>query len=516
MHKRQHFDNPLPTAAYIRRSKEAEESIENQLNMVKNVIDLDPELSYVDAYIDNGYSGRDFERPAWDKLIKDCKKGLIKCIVVRDLSRIGRNYVETGTYLEDTFPSMGVRVQSILENYDSEKDEAIKIAPVNIVNQYFAEATSEQVSMQLYRSMKNGEPAGNVHYGYKKIDKTLVPDREEAEVVKKIFGLALRGLRVSEIVAILEEEQIQTPSGEPGNYKWSERTVRRMLQDDVYLGKYDRHTKERDRRKVTEVPQEEWMHFENHHEALVTEEDFNTVQQNLAKHARKKRTGSNTEPDELKGLLICASCGKQASFLRANPETGVATAKYYCRNHTGAKASGDIFEKRPEIQVDELKTKLISECNAYIKRLLELEPRMTLAKETHPNLAYAYRDRLQELSRQREERSNRILQYYEDYLKHKITREEFMQKQAEVKAQNPYSDEERQKAFIDLSLYSHAVRELEAYIPKYVPAPMAQFDPDVVRSLVDEMRLNPDGSVDIVFRNIEYVEMVEKLLEGIT
>lgn len=91
-----------------------------------------------------------------------------------------------------------------------------------------------------------------------------------------------------------------------------------------------------------------------------------------------------------------------------------------------------------------------------------------------------------------------------------------MQKQAEVKARYPYSDEERQKAFIDLSLYSHAVRELEAYIPKYVPAPMAQFDPDTVRRLVDEIRLNPDGSVDIVFRNIEYVEMVEKLLEGIT
>lgn len=102
-----------------------------------------------------------------------------------------------------------------------------------------------------------------------------------------------------------------------------------------------------------------------------------------------------------------------------NPETGVATARHYCGNHAGAKASGDILERRPEIPVDELKAKLVSECNAYVERLLELEPRMTLAKETHPNLACAHRDRLQELSRHREERSNRILQYCEECLKRK-------------------------------------------------------------------------------------------------
>lgn len=172
-------------------------------------------------------------------------------------------------------------------------------------------------SIRPCRSMRKGEPAGDVRCRHEKIEKALVPDPEEAEVLKKIFGLALRGLRVSEIVAILEEEQIQTPSGEPGDYKWSGRTVRRMIQDDVHLGKYDMHTKERDRRKATEAPQEEWTHFENHHEALVTEEGFDAVQQNLAKHARKERTGSNTEPGELEGLLICASCGKQASSLRA-------------------------------------------------------------------------------------------------------------------------------------------------------------------------------------------------------
>lgn len=278
---------------------QSSDSLENQIALLKRFIqNQKEEFELVRLYVDNGTTGTDFDRKEWNHLIEDIKSGEINCIMIKDFSRIGRNYIEVGTYLEEIFPSLGVRVVAVNENFDSKKqsfeNSMLIHALTNIVNEYYARDISVKITQSKRTMQKNGEYAGGIcPYGYKKSEqdrKKLVKDKESADIVKKIFAWRIQGWKLQSIADALNILAIPSP----GQYRylngnlsfkrscntiWKTKHIAGILENPVYLGhmvqgktrsSYFEHG---GKRKY--LPKEEWIIAENTHEPLITREQFN-------------------------------------------------------------------------------------------------------------------------------------------------------------------------------------------------------------------------------------------------
>ena len=311
------------TALYIRLSKEDggknnSNSILNQKAVLMNFISEKEEFNLYSVYIDNGYSGTNFERPAFQKMIADMKLGRINCIIVKDLSRLGRSYLESGNYLEKVFPFYHVRFIAVNDGVDSLQtgttEEDIMIPLKNIINDIYAKDISRKISSSIESGIRAGHYAGGVApYGYKKVvterhsmderysmdgrhsmdeRRFLEVDEEAAAVVKKIFEMRAKGDSYQQIVRRLNEKGSLSPSAyryEKGiirNEKrkeipWKRHSIENMLRDEVYLGNMVRgktksaHYKGQKRHRIG---REDWIIIKGTHEAIISEELFWKVQ----------------------------------------------------------------------------------------------------------------------------------------------------------------------------------------------------------------------------------------------
>ena len=216
--------NSYLTAQYLRLSqedgdKEESNSIRNQRDLISDFAAQHNDIRIVDEYVDDGYSGANFERPAFQKMIEDIKKQKINCIIVKDLSRLGRNYIETGKYLEKIFPRLGVRFVSITDNYDSANEpgdlDQIIVPFKNLINDAYCRDISLKVRSQFEVKRKNGKYVGSfAMYGYCKdpVDKNhLIVDEYAAEIVQLIFNMKLDGYSPQHIADKLNEMHVLTP-----------------------------------------------------------------------------------------------------------------------------------------------------------------------------------------------------------------------------------------------------------------------------------------------------------------
>ena len=253
-------------ALYIRLSKEDsgknnQNTVENQKALLEDFVKDKPDMKVVDIYIDNGFSGTNFERPAFQKMMEDAKRGKINCIIVKDLSRFGRSYLEAGNYLEKIFPFLNIRFISVTDHFDtfavnSSEDgrgvaNGIEIPLKNIINEVYAKDISRKVGSAIEIQKREGRYGGGVApYGYKKsntVKGKYEVDEEAAEVVRYIFRLRSEGYGYCSIVKILNEKGIKSPSAyryekgivrnEKGsNVLWKIYAIEDMLRDEVYLG----------------------------------------------------------------------------------------------------------------------------------------------------------------------------------------------------------------------------------------------------------------------------------------
>ena len=234
------------------------DSIVNQRAMIRDYVRTRKEFCVVDEYVDDGYSGSNFERPDFKRLYEDLQSGAVNCVIVKDLSRFGRNYIEVGRYLERLFPLMGVRLIAINDNYDSADEhrnsDAIIVPIKNLMNDAYCRDMSVKIKTQLEAKRKRGEYVGNfVVYGYRKDVKNrnrLVVDKEAAEIVKQIFTWKLEGMSDQGIadklngigVASPLEYKLQNGSHISENFKrnetaaWSSKAVFRILHNEIYTG----------------------------------------------------------------------------------------------------------------------------------------------------------------------------------------------------------------------------------------------------------------------------------------
>ena len=352
---------------YVRLSvedsgKPGTDTIEEQKSLIVGYIEEHADLRLVRLYCDNGHTGTNFERPAFDQLMNDIRAGKIDCIVVKDLSRFGRNYLETGNYLERVFPYIDVRFIAVTDHFDTltaERNSDGYIIPLkNIINEVYSRDISRKSASVLAEKQRKGEFIGTwAAYGYRKCEDDphkIEPDEETAPVVREIFSLRLSGMGYLQIARLLNARGIPSPGryhylkGEAkadfyANSRWFTNTVQKILCSEVYLGHMVQGRKKSgllSGQKQRMLPKSEWVVVKNTHVPLIDEAIFSAVQkmmleQKKAYHQQEGKYDSlGTTPNLFRGLVFCADCGRTMTRYKNVENKG--THLYYtfiCRTH---------------------------------------------------------------------------------------------------------------------------------------------------------------------------------------
>ena len=343
------------TALYMRLSRDDEKagesmSIENQRIILKKYAE-ENSGTVVDEYIDDGWSGTDFDRPAIKRLLDDAKEGKIDTIVVKDLSRFGRNYIQVGQYIDYIFPAYGIRFIALADNVDTaERGSAgMDMMPImNVFNEWHAANTSKKIRAVLEANWKQGKYTNWAYpYGYKAgtdEKRTAVIDEEAANIVRRIYDMRLAGSSYREIARALTDEGIPNPTayytrldGRKSVRRnlgyWTTRTVSEILSNPTYTGRMTQHLTTRfsyKNHKVLNVPESEHVVKENAHAAIVDRATWEKVQA-LKAGTRRKRPTVTQEPSVFSGYLKCPECGGNLNF---HFNQGNHDIKFFsCQNH---------------------------------------------------------------------------------------------------------------------------------------------------------------------------------------
>ncbi len=321
-------------ALYIRLSKEDEnknntnsESVENQKNILTEYANKNDYKIY-DYYIDDGYTGTNFNRPSFLRLIDDINNKKIDLIIVKDLSRFGRDYIITGYYLEMFFPSKNIRFISILDNYDSINNINEYMPFKAIINDMFSKDNSKKIKAALRIKQQMGKWVGGcTPFGYSKDvnDKNhLVVNYEEAIIVRKIYSLFLSGYSINKIKEYLFNNKVKTPTLIRNNKKnskyskegyWSSTTIKTILKNELYTGNLVQNRRCRINYKIRKLKnnnRDEWIIVNNTHDVIIDKEDFDRVQKIFKEKNVIKKNNKNNYL--LTGFITCFECKKRMSF----------------------------------------------------------------------------------------------------------------------------------------------------------------------------------------------------------
>ncbi len=352
-------------AIYVRLSKEdgdkeESDSIVNQKELIRAFLADKPEICISGEFVDDGYSGADFERPSFKRMVSQIEAGQIDCVVVKDLSRFGRNFVEAGRYIDQIFPAMGIRFIAVNDHYDSingrTSSDRILIPFKNLINDAFCRDISIKVRSQLEIKRKKGDFIGSFAvYGYQKSPEDrhkLVVDDYAAGVVRDIFRWKLEGASQQRIADRLNERGelspmeykrfcgLQYKSGFQVNpkAKWTAVAIGRILRNEFYLGTMvqgKRTTPNHKVKKTVVKPSAEWVRVENSHPPIIDREDFFAVEKLLLQDTRV--APNEQEVYLLSGLVFCGDCG-QNMVRNSVCRKGKTYVYYMCGNNRTNRA----------------------------------------------------------------------------------------------------------------------------------------------------------------------------------
>ena len=538
------------TAAYVRLSMEDSGkldgySLQNQKDLLMSFINDHNDLHLYKMYVDNGYTGTQFERPAFDEMMQDMKSGLINCIVVKDLSRLGRNYLEAGNYLEQIFPFFKVRFISITDGYDSIfpdfTDEALIIPLKNIINEGYAKDISVKVSSAIATRKRQGKFMGKVPlYGYLKDpdDKNhLVIDPEASLIVQRVFQMKLDGVSLGLIAKQMNEEGVPCPSKyfvlkglsketKYLNSFWDRNTAKRMLTNRMYLGciVYGKSVRSFAKGiKEHTVPEEKWKIVEGTHEPLITVEDFEKVQALLEESSREaKNHASYAEgdvPNLFRGLIRCADCGgamRMGKFRK--PKNGRTEEYHYygvyeCSRH---KLIYDYSCPQKSIRKDILDNAVEEAIRYHIRMFLDLERIIAdLNKKTSVREAAVG---MQGLIRKKQRRIAKVEQMscgiYEDYQEGILNETEYLTlrktyadevlsltKEIEGLLQEQAQYDENYRAVGSLSDLAHQYSDF------------TELSREIIETFIAEIRVHTGGRLKITFRFEDEFEKLQQIAE---
>jgi len=412
------------------------ESIATQKHLLEAFCARDTSLSVAGIYIDDGYTGTNCDRPDFQRLISDVDKGRIDCVVVKDLSRFGRDYIDLGYYLERFFPVRGVRFIAVNDNIDSARGAYDVMLPLkNVFNAMYAKDTSEKVRKAFRAKQQRGEfVSGFPPYGYRKDPENknrFVIDPEAAETVKRIFERKADGSSNREIARLLDREGIAAPiaykrsRGERlsvgqryrGTCGWSDSAVRRILTNETYLGRMVSNRSPTDgvHGRQRAAPRSEWIVVEGTHEPIVTDE----LWERAHRAAAAQRAAAPARESLFRGVLRCGDCG--CAMVRK----GGAGSLYLC---SANKAYGARACQRHAVSEEVLTRAVLSDLNRLIAGVSGLDK---LAERSAPPRTGA--PRVPAAAADRARRQKRAL--YEDYCAGRVTRDAYIRRREEYDRQ---------------------------------------------------------------------------------
>ena len=344
------------TALYVRLSRDDEN--EGDSNSIAHQIEIltkyarDHGITKYKIYKDDGYSGTSFKRPGFQEMLGDIEAGLVSMVVVKDMSRFGRNYLEVGLYTEIRFPEMGVRFIAVNDGVDSEDQSSNDFTPFrNIINEWYAKDTSKKIRAVFRNKGMSGQRVStNAPYGYTRAeDGHLLIDEETAPVVELIFQLCVEGNGPGKIARMLKERGIPTPgtiefqrTGRTRRYHpdapchWTPDTIADILDQDAYLGRTTNFKTAKlsyKCKKKINNPPEKWVVIENTHKAIIDQETWEIVRKVREQRRRPTRSG---EMGKFSGLLFCADCGAKLYHHRSSSYTNGPEC-YTCANYRTRK-----------------------------------------------------------------------------------------------------------------------------------------------------------------------------------
>jgi len=426
-------------AEYIRLSQEDENegesnSIINQRDLLNAFVESSPDLSQYEVveFCDDGYSGTNFDRPGVKALLEEVRAGNIQCIIVKDLSRFGRNYIDIGDYLEQIFPFLGVRFISVNDRFDSNDFDGttggLDVGFRNLIYSLYSKDLSQKVRSAKKTRMEKGEFIGShAPYGYAKSPenrKKLVVDKKAAAVVRRIFAMADEGKNAVQIANVLNTENIPTPyiykrlMGCDRKYNvvgntnhWHNTTVLTIIRDERYTGKMV-SGKHRSpfvgSRNGKRTPKNEWIIVPNTHEAIISEELFASVQECFSAPVRIR-----TEQAEIRPLMGKVKCGVCRHVMRRSNSPS-ATAYYYCESHQYVADSTctkdriseisliqtvlSVIQKQTEVMLDiarifdRVKTKSHNDITSLTEQIRQLQAVLSKLKASKVKAYEKYKD----------------------------------------------------------------------------------------------------------------------------
>ncbi|MBQ8238811.1 MAG: recombinase family protein [Oscillospiraceae bacterium] len=383
------ISNPMDyhVALYIRLSKEDEsegpsQSVTNQQSLLNEFVQQH-RLSVYDTYIDDGWSGTNFERPDFQRMIADIEAKKVNMVITKDLSRLGRDYIMTGHYMERYFPERRVRYISLLDGIDTGVEStANDITPFRaIMNDMYAKDISKKIkSVKRDKQRKGQFIGGKPMYGYKMhpTEKNkIVIDEEVAPIVRRIFAMALDGMSCRKIAMLLNEEGVPTPAtycgwkvGNPGPYTglWSSERISDMLQNETYIGNMVQGRMVKisyKSKKCLRQPRENWVIVEDTHEPLIDKETFQKVRMLVDS---RKHTRSRTYDFLLKGLIFCHECGYPLATLNRKNAAGEERLFFVCRTYQRFTKAGvcTCHSIKEQTVTDAVIAKVREICEAYL------------------------------------------------------------------------------------------------------------------------------------------------------
>lgn len=445
-------ENLYRAALYIRLSREdgdkfESNSISNQRELIYNFLKSKSDIEVCCEKVDDGYSGITFDRPAMKELLADIKAGFINCVIVKDLSRFGRNYIETGRYIQQIFPFMGVRFIAINDDFDSastsNKFDDIILPFKNLMNDSYCRDISIKVRSQIAIHQKNGDFIGAFPvYGYirsKENKHKLVIDDVSAQTVRDIFRLRMMGYNNKKISEHLNELGVPSPMEYKAllnwayttsfklypRAKWSPTAVDRILKNEIYAGvmlQGKETTQNYKIKKRVKIPKEDWFRVESTHEAIILKEDFETVQKLMLCDTR-------TSPEKTKlylfsGFLCCGGCG--SNMVRKVIKSNGKTYSYYiCSKNKENKNQCSSHR----VNENQLTNAILFALRNHVDTICSLEDIHNLIDRLPPKQEQVQRlDKLLNIKRDELTKYQKLrLSLYEDYKQNILTKAEYVE-----------------------------------------------------------------------------------------
>ena len=452
MQSKKKQDNIGITALYCRLSRDdgAEGDSNSVANQKRMLTKYAKENGFGNTrfYVDDGYTGTNFNRPGFQQMLEDIEMGYVSTIIVKDMSRLGRDYLQVGYYTDTYFPDRNIRFIAVNDCVDSNDGEN-ELAPFrNVMNEMYARDISRKVRSSHRLRGNAGEPLSQPPYGYMKSPenkKKWIVDAEAAQVVQDIFRMCLEGKGNETIARILQEQKVLIPMAywqskglprggkktQPNPYKWGKTTVAKILAQQEYCGdviNFKTYSKSFKNKARIPNPEENWAVFKNVHEPIIDREAFEAVQKLMSKTKRRAPKNENAEKNMFCDLLYCADCG---SKLWSHVNTVNKNIQYFSCSNYKTDTRGTC-ETRHYIRADAIEQVVMLELRRMAQFLQDDEEAFAelLAQKTNKDILKEQKYLEEELCKsvaRNEKISGLYEKLYEDNASGKVTDEWFMQ-----------------------------------------------------------------------------------------